>query len=83
MLQANGLHEHFNQMLQQMLVKFASEKHDRWDEFLDSCIFAYNTAVQESAHFLPLEVMFGRKATLPIDLDMAQQQPKDKVIENF
>ena len=39
---------------------------------LDGCIFAYNTSCHESALYTPFEIMFGRKATLPIDLKMEQ-----------
>ena len=53
-----------------MLIKYVNEKQDLWDEFLDTSVFAYNTSVQESTHYSPFELMFGRKATLPIDLDM-------------
>ena len=34
--------------------------------------FAYNTSCHESALYTPFEIMFGRKATLPIDLKMEQ-----------
>ena len=47
-----------------------SGRKDQWDEFLDSSVFAYNTSCHESTHYSPFEVMFGRKPTLPIDLDM-------------
>ena len=69
-IQANGLVERYNQTLQNMLIKYVNEKQDLWDEFLDTSVFAYNTSVQESTHYSPFELMFGRKATLPIDLDM-------------
>ena len=62
--------------MQNMLV---TEKHKHWDEFLDTCTFAYNTSVHESALFSPFEVMFGRKATLPIDLVMAKQYSEEKL----
>ena len=41
-----------------------------WDDLLDTCIYAYNTSVHESTSFTPFEVMFGRKAVLPIDVEM-------------
>ena len=42
---ANGLDERLNQTLQRMLVKYLNSDHkDVWDEFLDTCIFAYNTS---------------------------------------
>lgn len=42
---ANGLDERFNQTLQRMLVKYLNSEHkDEWDEFLETCVFAYNTS---------------------------------------
>lgn len=44
-VKANGLDERFNQTLQQMLVKYLDTEHKpEWDEFLDTCVFAYNTS---------------------------------------
>ncbi len=51
-----------------MLTKFIENKKSSWEDFLDTCIYAYNTAVHESSRFTPYELMFGRKAVLPIDL---------------
>ena len=62
-----------------MLVKFVAGKLKHWDEFLDTCTFAFNTSVHESALFSPFEIMFGRKATLPIDLVMAKQDGAEKL----
>lgn len=38
--------------------KFISGKKDTWDDFLDACIYAYNTSVHESTSFTPFEVMY-------------------------
>ncbi len=57
-----------------MLVKYVHSKHDDWDEFLETCTFAYNTSVQESTQYSPFELMFGRKATLPIDLEFGRKR---------
>ena len=65
----NGLDERFNQTLQNMLVKYIIDKKEQWDQFLDMCIYAYNTSQHDSNHFSPYEIMLGRKAVLPIDLD--------------
>ena len=46
-----------------------------WDDYLDTCIYAYNTAVHESTSFTPLfELMFGRKAVLPIEIDFEKRE---------
>lgn len=60
-----------------MLVKFAASKKNQWDEFLDTCVFAYNTSRHESTCFTPFELMFGRKATLPIDIEMRKNAVDD------
>ena len=72
-----GLDERFNQTLQNMLVKFAAKKKRRWDEFFDTCVFAYNTSQHESTCFTPFELMFGRKATLAIDIEMRKDAADD------
>lgn len=68
-MQANGLVERFNQTVQNMLRKFIGEKKESWDTFLDPCIFAYNTSRHKSTLHTPFEVMFGRQAILPVELD--------------
>lgn len=69
----NGLDERFNQTIQNMLCKFIQSNQSEWENYLDTCIFAYNTAVHESTRHSPYELMFGRKAVLPIDLEIANQ----------
>eukprot|EP00731_Ephydatia_muelleri_P011336 Em0006g230a len=72
--QSNGLVERFNQSLQNMLRKYIQEKKEKWDDYLDTCTFAYNTSRHESTKFTPFEIMFGRKAILPLDLDAGVHQ---------
>lgn len=52
-----------------MLVKFIDSKKESWEDYLDTCIYAYNTSKHESSKFSPFEVMFGRRAVLPVELD--------------
>ena len=65
-----------------MLVKFCQDKKDAWDEPLDSCTFGYNTSQHDSTKFSPFELMFGRKAVLPVQLDTQKESPED-VLEEF
>jgi len=60
-----------------MLVKFVKEKKDSWEQFLDTCVFAYNTTQHESNHYSPFELMFGRRALLPTDLKLDTKHPVD------
>ena len=58
-----------------MLVKYVDSKKDQWEKFLDTCVYAYNTSIHESTKFSPFELMFGRKAVLPISIDTGKSDP--------
>ena len=49
-----------------MLVKYIENRRSEWDTVLDSCVFAYNTSKNSSTLYSPFEVMYGRKAILPV-----------------
>ena len=67
-----------------MLVKFINSKKESWEDYLDTCVYAYNSAKHESSKFSPFEVMFGRKAVLPVDLDGARAcEDELLVMEDF
>ena len=59
--EANLLDKRFNHTLQNMLVKSVSERKNLWEQCLGSCLCAYNTSCHESTHYLPYELIFGRK----------------------
>lgn len=59
--------------MKRMLIKFASTDKAAWDKHLDHCVFAYNTSRHESSLYSPFEVMFGRKATIPIELEYEKE----------
>lgn len=65
-----------------MIVKFTENRKDQWDEFLPTCVFAYNTSRHDSTHHSPFEVMFGRKANLPIDLD-CENKEGDQLLDEY
>ena len=77
--QGNGLDERFNQTLQNMLVKLVHNKRHEWDTCIDSSIYAYNTAKHESSLFTPFEIMFGRRAILPIDIEVDSDCLEDMI----
>ena len=53
-----------------MLSKAVMGHKEIWDQFIDSAVFAYSTSSHESTNYTPFEVMFGRKARIPIDADL-------------
>ena len=67
--------ERYNQTLKNMLTKVTVNRKTQWSKFIDTCVFAYNTSEQESTKYSPFELMFGRRATLPIDIDVDRNDP--------
>ena len=64
-----------------MIVKYTQEKKEEWDACPDSCVFAYNTSKHASALYTPFEIMFGRKAVLPIDISV--QKDGKELLDDF
>ena len=53
--------------LKSMVVKFFEDKQEEWDTVLDCCISAYNTFKHAASLYSPFEIMYGRKAVLPVE----------------
>ena len=79
--QANGLDERWNQTLKNMIAKYVSSRKELWDEYLDACVFAYNTSRHESSLHTPFEVMFGRNAVISIEL--MYLDPGSQLLSNY
>lgn len=65
--QTNGLTERYNQTLCNSLQKYANKKQNDWDMYIDGCLFAYRTSVQESTKFSPYQLLYGREPMLPVE----------------
>jgi transposase InsO family protein len=74
--QTNGLTERFNRTLCTTLAKYAHEQPDKWDSFLSAALFAYRTLPQSTTKYEPFQLMYGRKAMFPIDIQ------KDTIFEH-
>ena len=68
--QCDGLVERQNRTLQSILSAFVSEHSADWDEWLDQAVFAYNTSVHKSTGLSPYELIFGRPAQMPIEVEL-------------
>lgn len=51
-----------------MIKAFINDEMNDWDDKLDILSFAYNTAVHSTTKCTPFELIYGRKAKVPIDL---------------
>ena len=68
--QGDGQIERQNRTLQEILSTFVSEHPDSWDLYVDQAVFAYNTSHHEATGFSPYELVFGRVARMPIEIDL-------------
>ena len=64
-----------------MLVKFTHDKKNEWDLFLETCVFAFNTSKHESSLHIPFELMFGRRALIPIDVETEKNEGNELLQE--
>ena len=66
--QTNGIVERFNSTLVAMLAMYVSMDQKDWDKYIRYCVFAYNTSRHELNQFTPYYLVFGREASLPINV---------------
>ena len=60
-------------------MKFTLEKKECWDDISRHMhVFVQHQQAQFNA-LHPFELMFGRKAVLPIDIDMEKKDPEEKL----
>ena len=72
--QTGGLTERFNRTLCTMLSSLVNKEHYNWDDKLASALFAYRTTKHTSTKKTPFYLVYGREATLPVELDLPTQK---------
>ena len=68
--QCDGLVERQNRTLQDMLTSYVSKHQHDWDCWVDLVAYAYNTSTHASTGYSPYEMVFGRLARTPLELDL-------------
>ncbi|GFR73119.1 Pol polyprotein [Elysia marginata] len=64
----NGLVERFNATLKTCLRRLCSEQPRQWHRNINPLLFAYRELPQESKHFAPFEMLYGRTVRGPMHI---------------
>ena len=70
--QSDGQTENANRVLETMLRAVVDFDQTDWDEHLSAAELAINNAKNETTGFTPFYLYYGREATMPMDLAIAQ-----------
>lgn len=71
----NGQCKRFNSMLINMIGTLPAEAKENWQSQLPTLVHAYNCTKNNATGFSPYELLYGRKATLPIDVQYGIRRP--------
>ncbi|GFO00799.1 Zinc finger protein [Plakobranchus ocellatus] len=64
----NKLVERFNATLKTCLRRLCSEQPRQWNRYINPLLFAYREMPQESTHFAPFELLYGRTVRGPMHI---------------
>ena len=53
---------------------FVNDKQTNWPDLTQTIVHAYNTSLHPTIKIIPFEVIFGRKAILPFDIELNQKK---------
>lgn len=79
--QTNGMVERFNRTIGECIGKLLSDKEKEWDEYLDAVLLAYRTSKHETTGFTPFQLIYGRRARLPVELKIVTFRNEDKTFD--
>ena len=81
--QRDGSVERSNRTLLSMLSTVVDGHPQTWESHLRADCKAYNTSIQPNTDYSPFFLMFGRKASLSINIVYDTAQPDDLPVDNF
>jgi predicted aspartyl protease len=79
----DGLVERFNKTLCKMLAAYSDSNQSNWDLYLPLVLLAYRTSEQSTTNNSPFELLYGREARLPTDLDFNNNYCVSPFIESI
>jgi len=69
--------ERFNRTIGECIGKLLSDKEKEWDEYVHGTLLAYRATKHETTGFTPFQLLYGRKARLPVELKIVTfREPK-------
>lgn len=80
--EANGLVEHWNSTILNMLRTLTEEKKKDWDDHVGAAAFAYNTSKHAMTGYSPYFLLFGIEPRIPLDT-VLQRKAEEKEISIF
>ncbi|MCO5609978.1 hypothetical protein L7F22_064213 [Adiantum nelumboides] len=69
--QCNGLVEKVNGMICRIITKQANNRPKDWDRHLNAALWAYRTSFKTTLGYTPYQLVFGKDAILPIEVQLA------------
>ena len=81
--QCDGLVERMNKTLIEALSKYVEGNQTEWDEWLPLVLMGYRTSKHASTGESPHELLFGRRARLPIDVELDKALPEEQSTTQF
>lgn len=75
--QSDGMIERENRTIENMLATFVIKNQKDWGELMPLLNLAYRSAVHAATDVSFTEMVFGRSATLPVDLVLGRPDPKN------
>jgi hypothetical protein len=68
--EANGMIERGHRPIKDTLIKMCGESGGKWREYLPLVLFSDRISTKRSTGYSPYEIVFGKKAVLPVDIEM-------------
>ncbi|MCO5587179.1 hypothetical protein L7F22_041126 [Adiantum nelumboides] len=72
--QCNGLVEKVNGMICRITTKQANNRPKDWDRHLNVALWAYRTSFKTTLGYTPYQLVFGKEAILPIEVQLVSLQ---------